>query len=228
MINIVYEDNDIIVVNKPAGLLTHKAESSPGEKTLVDFLIEHYPPIKDVGEDLSRPGIVHRLDRETSGLLVAAKTNEAFQYLKNLFQERKVEKKYYALVHGAPKERSGTIDLPLAKLEGKQTTQLEGKQQLEGKTAITEYKTTREFSDYSLLDITIKTGRTHQIRVHLKAIGHPIVCDKIYGSRKAVCPENIKRMFLHAYYLSFVTPSGNPLALEADLPEELAQGLENI
>jgi len=228
MINIVYEDNDVIVVNKPAGLLTHKADSSPGEKTLVDFLIDHYPPIKDVGEDLTRPGIVHRLDRETSGLLVAAKTNEAFQYLKNQFQERKVEKKYYALVHGIPKEKSGTIDLPIAKLEGKQTTQLKGRKELEGRPALTEYTVIREFENHSLLDVTIKTGRTHQIRVHLKAIGHPVVCDKIYSPKKAVCPESIKRMFLHAYYLSFMTPSDNPLALEADLPEELAQGLENI
>ncbi len=228
MINIVYEDKDIIVIDKPAGLLTHKAESSPGEKTLVDFLIEHYPPIKNVGEDLSRPGIVHRLDRETSGLIITAKNNDAFKYLKNLFQERKIEKKYYALVHGILKNKSGVIDSPIAKLEGKQTTQLKGKKELEGKTAVTEYKVIKEFEKYSLLDVTIKTGRTHQIRIHLKSIGHPIVCDKIYGTKKTVCPDNVGRMFLHAYHLSFITPSGAPLVLESDLPKELAKGLENI
>jgi len=228
MINIVYEDEDIIVIDKPTGLLTHKAESSPDEKTLVDLLIEHYPPIKSVGEDLSRPGIVHRLDRETSGLIIAAKNNDAFEYLKSLFQERKIEKKYYALVYGVLKNKSGVIDSPIAKLEGKQTTQLKGKKELKGKTAITEYKVIKEFEEYSLLDVTIKTGRTHQIRIHLKSIGHPIVCDKIYGTKKAVCPDNLGRMFLHAYYLNFITPSGAPLVLESDLPKELAEGLENI
>ncbi len=227
-LNIVYENDDILVINKPAGLLVHAAASSPEEKTLVDLLKEYYPPIKDVGEDLSRPGIVHRLDRDTSGLIVAAKNNKAFKYLKNLFQERRIEKKYYALVHGILKEKSGIIDLPIAKLEGKQTTQLKGRKDLEGKEAITEYEVTREFEKYSLLDITIKTGRTHQIRIHLKSIGHPIVCDKLYSPQKSVCPEEIRRMFLHSYYLSFVTPSGDPLALESDLPEELAKGLEII
>lgn len=228
MIDIVYEDSDIIVIDKPAGLLTHKAESSPGEKTLVDFLIKHYPLIKNVGENLSRPGIVHRLDRETSGLIVAAKNNETFHYLKKLFQDRKIEKRYYALVYGILKEKTGTIDLPLAKLEGKQTAKLKGKKKLEGKTAITQYKVIKEFEKYSLLNVVIKTGRTHQIRVHLKAIGHPVVCDKIYAPKKAICPESIGRLFLHAYYISFITPAGNPLTLESDLPEELARGLENI
>ena len=217
-----------MIINKPAGLLTHPSKPDVKEFSLIDLLTKYYPPIKDVGEDLSRPGIVHRLDRDTSGLMVVAKNNEAFGYLKNLFKDRKIRKKYYALVYGILKEKSGIIESQIGKLGGKQTTRLEGKKEVSGKPAISEYKVVTEFNEYSLLDVTIKTGRTHQIRVHLKSIGHPVVCDSLYKTKTQQCPEQIGRMFLHAYYLSFITPSGDPIALESDLPEDLSRGLESI
>jgi len=227
-LNIIYEDKDFLIINKQAGLLTHPTKPEIEEFSLVDLLIKHYPPIKDVGEDLSRPGIVHRLDRDTSGLMIVSKNNEAFIYLKNLFKDREIEKRYYALVYGRLKEKSGIIESPIGKLGGKQTTRLDGKKEVSGKPAISEYKVVKEFNEYSLLDITIKTGRTHQIRIHLKSIGHPVVCDNLYKTKTQQCPEQFGRMFLHAYYLSFITPSGDPITLESDLPEDLSGGLEII
>lgn len=240
-ISIVYEDNDIVVINKPAGLLTHPINRTDTSESVVSWVLEKYPEIKNVtdkhGETLGqwvdlRPGIVHRLDRETSGLMIIAKTQTAFDYLKNQFQERKIKKTYLALVSDKLKEKSGRIELPLGKIGTKQSTQIHGKRDLKEKAAITEYKVVATYklpaTSYQLLEVSPLTGRTHQIRAHLKSIGHPIVCDPIYGGKSPVCPSELGRLFLHAQKLSFTTPSGQALTLETDLPQELAGFLENL
>ena len=251
---IVYEDSDVLIIDKPSGLLTHPVRSSraggpegtrdfiasatsngthPKNKndqseSVVGWLLKNYPEIAKVGENPMRPGIVHRLDKETSGLLVIAKNQKSFDYLKKLFQERKIKKTYIALVYGKPENQRGVIETPLGKLGTKQTTRIRGKHQLKERAAITEYEVLKEYADYSLLEAMPRTGRTHQIRAHLKSIGHPIVCDPIYSGKKLACPPELGRLFLHAQKLSFTTPSGQALTAEADLPPELAGFLEKL
>ncbi len=218
---IVYEDQDLIVINKPSGLIVHPANQNDKSESVVSWLIEKYPDIGNVGEDPSRPGIVHRLDKETSGLMLIAKNNDAFFYLKNLFQEHKIKKHYLALVYGRPKEPKGIIDAPLGKIGAKQTTQIIGTRTLKERNAITEYKTLQNFKDFTLLEVMPKTGRTHQIRVHLKSIGVPIAGDKLYSPKKRITHSEPSRLFLHAFKLEFLTPDQKSLVLEADLPEDL-------
>jgi 23S rRNA pseudouridine1911/1915/1917 synthase len=222
-IKIIYEDDDIIAVNKPAGIIVHGVVDS-----LVDWLIKKYQGIKNVGEDKSRPGIVHRLDKDTSGVLLIAKNQKTFEYLKEQFQKRKIKKKYIALVWGKLKGEKGIIDLPIGKSKSdfrkKSTRKAIGKI----REAITEYKTLQvvkssAFDNYTLVEVYPKTGRTHQIRVHFKAIGHPIVCDKLYGPKKQECPFGLSRHFLHASSLELTLPNGARIKLEADLPEDLSR-----
>jgi 23S rRNA pseudouridine1911/1915/1917 synthase len=250
-IKIVYEDNNILIIDKPSGLLTHPMNRKDESESVVSWLLKEHPEIGDVQDEYGasvgqwvdlRPGIVHRLDRETSGLMVIAKTQTAFEYLKKLFQERKIKKTYLALVHGRLKSKNGKIEMPLGKLGTRQTARIRGKHELKEKTAVTEYRVMQEYSQplltnlsydrfvnsYSLLEIMPKTGRTHQIRVHLKSIGHPVVCDPLYSGKKLVCPPKLGRLFLHAQKLSFVSPSGKALTVETDLPPELAGFLESL
>ncbi|MBI2676687.1 MAG: RluA family pseudouridine synthase [Candidatus Yanofskybacteria bacterium] len=238
-LSIVYEDKDFFILNKPSGISVHKTHSKDPNKTLADFILEKYPEIKNVGDPSTssgqktlRPGIVHRLDKETSGLMIIAKTQSAFDYLKKQFQERKIKKTYLALVYGNLKNKTGIIKLPLGKLGTKQTTRIKGKKDLKEREAITEYKVLKTYNlkliTYSLLEVYPKTGRTHQIRVHLNAIGHPVVCDSLYGGRKKICPSELGRLFLHAKKLEFVSPSGQRLSLEVDPPEELTNFLNSI
>ena len=231
---IVYEDDDILVIDKPAGLLTHRVSKEDESSTVVSWLLRHYPEIADVyshdGQDMEwesmRSGIVHRLDRETSGLMVIAKNMNSFTFLKGLFKERKIKKTYTALVYGHLKHQSGTIEVPIGKYGGKQTTRtVVGRSFLKEKPAVTDYRVLQEYVDYSLVEASPRTGRTHQIRVHLKSMGHPIVCDPLYAGKKQACPSDLGRLFLHAQKLELVTPSGESLALEIDLPTDLQQFL---
>ena len=224
----MYEDAHLVVLNKPSGISMHKTSQNDQHRTIADILVERYPSMKGVGEDPLRPGIVHRLDKETSGLVMAAKDQQTFAYLKQLFQQRKVKKEYLALVHGIPSQERGTIAVPLGKLGTKQTTQISGKRDLVERDAVTDYRVIRRFEKYALLEVSPKTGRTHQIRVHLKSIGHPLVGDTLYGPRKAQNPEGLHRLFLHAQRLEFPTPDGNALALEVDLPEDLQKTLSGL
>lgn len=221
--SIVYEDDDLLVINKPAGLLTHPKYLGDNSNSVVDWLIKKYPQVKNVGDSASwrmiRPGIVHRLDKYTSGLLVVAKTQVTFSYLKKLFQERKIKKTYIALVHGEIKDDRGIINLPLGRIGTKQTTKIHGKKELKEKEAVTKYKVAKRLNGYTLLEVSPLTGRTHQIRIHLNSIHHPVVGDNIYGVRKN--DLKINRLFLHAYRLEFLAPSGKNLLLEVDLPVEL-------
>src|SRR3989344_3262209 len=256
-IDIVYEDSNIIVINKPAGLITHQKNLMDTQPSVVDWVIENYPKLKDIGEpfiasgaEVSRAGIVHRLDKETSGLLLIAKNETAFEYMKKQFQKHAIHKHYYALVFGQPKESSGIIDAPLGRIGMKRTTQMTGKKLIDGKESITEYKTIRNFpakggsqpeadqplagaktsggNKFTLMDVSPKTGRTHQIREHLKSIGCPVAGDTIYAPKGWQQPKDLTRLFLHAYKLQFVTPDGQSLTLESDLPEDLQNILNKL
>ena len=243
--SIVYEDNNLLVLNKPFGLITHPKNKHDQSESVVSWLTLKYPGIESVGEPFiasgtptPRAGVVHRLDRDTSGLILVAKHDEAFLFLKNLFQTRKIQKYYQALVMGHLKNPRGVIDSPLGRIGLKRTTQIHGKKLIDEKEAVTEYRTLKKFSakggstsggkNYTLLEVMPKTGRTHQIRVHLNSIGHPVCGDVIYGFKKVLPPAGLKRLFLHAYKLEFTTPDGKALTIEADLPDDLQNTLNAL
>ena len=219
--NIVFEDDDLMVINKPAGIVVHP-DNKHKENTLVDYIIKDYPEINNVGE-VGRPGIVHRLDKDTSGLIIVAKNQKSYEYLVNLFKERKIEKKYFALVYGIMKELKGIISYSLEK-RGRVRAKLSST----SRPAVTRYKVAEEFKeDFSLLDVKIETGRTHQIRVHLAKIGHPVVGDQQYRFKRKK-KVDLDRQFLHAYYLKFKLPSGIEKKFEIGLPNDLENFLRSL
>lgn len=226
-IPIIYEDEHLFAVDKPAGLAVHKVSPTDPQETLADILVRGRPYLAGVGENPLRPGIVHRLDKETSGVMVVAKDQPTFEYLKNLFQTRQVKKEYVALVNGSPREPFGTIDLPLGKIGTKQTTQLKGKRELVERNAVTDYEVLTRYTGYTLVKAMPHTGRTHQIRVHLKAIGCPIVGDVLYAKGRPM-PEGLDRMFLHAQEIEFTAPDGKRLVLGAPLPPDLQKTLDML
>ncbi|RJP45812.1 RluA family pseudouridine synthase [Candidatus Parcubacteria bacterium] len=221
---VIYENEDFLAVEKPAGLLVHPATKSSRESTLVDWLIKRYPEIRDVGDDPAlRPGIVHRLDRGTSGVMVVAKTRACFEHLKSLFGTGKIMKRYIAVVHGSVRDSHGVVDRPVSLKPGTiRRTVHKGKME---KTALTEYRVLRrverEGEKYSVLEVWPRTGRTHQIRIHLKSIGHPLVGDPLYGLRGE--GGRTSRLMLHAFSLEFADRTGTRFALESSPPEEFAQ-----
>lgn len=231
----VYENQEFIVINKPAGLLTHGADHIY-EPTLVDQLLKDYPGITKVGEDPSRPGIMHRLDRLASGLLVVAKTPDSFDNLKKQFQARTIIKEYTALVYGKIDKDEGIIDFPIErsakgyKMAAKPKT-VKGEEYTNGKRAITEFRVIKQYINFTFLKLKIKTGRTHQIRAHLSAYGHPIVGDDLYSTKKTR-EQNKKldlgRFFLIADKLSFTDLGGEQHSFSIDLPEELPKFLQRI
>lgn len=222
-IEIIYEDDDILVINKPSGLTVNKAETTVNQYTLQDFLQENYP-IKESSEDdfYKRNGIVHRLDKETSGILLVAKNKQSFENLQLQFKERKVNKTYVALVHGHIDSEEGDINVPVGRLpwNRKRFGVLVG-----GKEAITHYKVLKQFSKpFTLLELAPKTGRTHQIRVHLQYFNHPIFGDLLYAGRKTSRQDRkiLERFFLHAEKISFYHPkTGKLIEFLAPLPLEL-------
>ena len=235
-LTLIYVDKDIIVLNKQAGISVHPSVNEL-DGTLVNALIARYPEIKNIGENSIRPGIIHRLDKDTSGLLVVARNQKIFEFLKTEWQSGRVVKKYLTLVWGLPKPESGKIESELARSPKdfrKRIVVRPGKKVLSGKLAITEYKVIKKFRNFSLVEVFPRTGRTHQIRVHMASIGHSVVGDKVYGhtyrqtDKSKESPEGLRRQFLHAYYLSFSLPHGKKLALEADLPDDLEQLLTKL
>lgn len=226
-LDVVYEDDDFLIINKPAGLTVHPAHDNYPEETLADLLIKKYPAIKEVGEDQQRPGIVHRLDKEVSGLMVIAKNQEAYDCLKEQFQNRTVKKYYLALVHGHLSQPNGIIDFPIDYTADSRAKMAAKPQSQGGKEALTEYEVLEEIKTYSLLKVKIKTGRTHQIRVHLNALGHPVVGDPIYCPPKMKV-KNIGRLFLHASHLAFTDLTGQELSFDSALPADLEKILEGI
>ena len=234
----IYEDNDVLVTDKPAGIVVFppvfvKATADKEEKTLIDYLLEKHSDLKNTGEK-PRYGIVHRLDKDTSGILLIAKNNKTLELLQKQFKKREVKKKYLALVIGNLKSNEGKIETLIGRnpKDGKkQKVYLPYEPKTEGKReAITEYKVIERFLDkngenFTLLEITPKTGRKHQIRTHLAYIGHPIVGDKSYGFKNQSCPKELNRHFLHASYLKIKLVTGETKEFKSKLLEDLKKVL---
>jgi 23S rRNA pseudouridine1911/1915/1917 synthase len=228
-LNIVYEDEAIIVINKPAGMVVHPAPGNP-DKTLVNALLFHCHDLSGIGGIL-RPGIVHRLDKDTSGLIVAAKSDDAHRSLSAQFEKHDVHKKYLALVWGDVKGNSGEIVLPVGRhTNNRKKMSTKSKH---GKGALTLWKVRERFGVATLLDVEIKTGRTHQIRVHLSDRGYPVVGDTVYGNSAKINTvkdpllkakiKEFNRQALHAAQLSFIHPQkGERVVFTADMPQDLA------
>ena len=202
-LEILYEDNSMLVVNKPAGMLTHPT-SLEKENTLVNALLYYTNGKLADCNGLFRPGIVHRLDRNTSGLLMAAKNNDAYNFLKSEMQQHNIEKKYYAIVSGVIKDDTGTINEPIGRHRSKPEKMAVVH---DGKPSVTHYKVMERFNNCTLVEVKLETGRTHQIRVHMAYIKHPVVNDTLYGGTKI--PVKTKEQVLQAYSLKFTSPQDN-------------------
>ncbi len=224
-IRVIHEERDFLVLDKPAGIAVHRGAGVTG-LTIADWLSRRYPEVKTVGDDPdTRPGIVHRLDKDTSGVMVVARNQKTFEALKQLFQRRQVEKTYLALVAGTPKKRSGAIDTSIGRLARSPTKRGVGGRAVRGaRPAATEYRRLERLGGWSLLEVRPKTGRMHQIRVHLKSIGHSVAGDQVYGGRRAKL-EGLDRQFLHAWRLEFSYPEGRRWQFEAALPKDLHNAL---
>ena len=239
-LDIVYEDKDLAVINKPAGMMVHAGagatEDDRNRGTLVNALLHRFRALSEVGGEL-RPGIVHRLDRNTSGLIIVAKNDVAHRKLATQFSAREVHKTYIALVHGWTKLSKGTINAPISRDEVKRTRMtVRGRG---GRPAVSHYTVRQQiesaYGKFSLVDVKIETGRTHQIRVHMSSIGHPIVGDTLYGApaelrvSKKSEPLILNRQFLHAAKLQFLHPrTGKALEFESALPADLRDFLAKI
>ncbi len=218
-LDIRYQDDDCLVINKPAGMVVHPGTGNP-DGTLVNALLYYLPDLKGVGGE-KRPGIVHRLDKYTSGLIVVAKHDRALWHLQDQFKARTVKKEYLALVHGLAQPQEAIIDAPIGR-DARQRKKMAviTARNAQSRPAQTHYITRAAYEEYSLLACHPITGRTHQIRVHLAYIGHPIVCDHVYSRRKQAF--KLGRQFLHAARLTFRRPSDNEeITLSAELPPEL-------
>ena len=219
-LTIIYEDKDLMVVDKPAGLITHPT-SGQMSHTLVNAILAHFPDLPP-GDDRLRPGIVHRLDKNTSGLMLAAKNRQTQANLKSQFKRRQVVKVYQVLVRGHLSPERGVIEAPIGRNprnRKKMAVVTEGRQ------ARTEYRVVKYLDNYTLLEVMPQTGRTHQIRVHLAAIGHPVAGDVTYGVKS----DRVPRQFVHAHRLGFKLPSsGEYVEFTAELPPDLVQALENL
>jgi len=219
-LNIVYEDDDLLVVDKPAGLTVHPAPGHPSH-TLVNAILAHYPNLSGIGSP-GRPGIVHRLDKDTSGLMVVAKNDAAQQNISAQIKARSVTKRYLVLVMGHLSPDRGIIEASIGRDPGnrKRMAVVSG-----GREARTHYRVIKYMDNYTLLEVSPETGRTHQIRVHLAAIGYPVVGDEVYGTRSPI----LRRQFLHAHHLGFRLPStGEQIELSSELPPDLEEALKHI
>ncbi|MBU0611937.1 RluA family pseudouridine synthase [Patescibacteria group bacterium] len=254
-IKVLYEDKDILAIDKPSGFMVHP-DGKTREKTITDWIIKNYPKLKGVGEpvtfneqEIDRPGIVHRLDKETSGVLIVVKTKEAFAYFKKQFMDREIKKTYIAIVSGWLKNDTGTINKSIGRSPSDFRRRLAGRgARGEMREAITEYKVLKRFkvpcaqnffscalprvrggtlgdknfvhtAPFTYLEIKPKTGRTHQIRVHMKFLNHPIVCDSLYNP-KGLCPKTLNRLALHAKSIEFKNLKGKIIKVESPVPEE--------
>jgi 23S rRNA pseudouridine1911/1915/1917 synthase len=238
-LDVVYEDDDLAVINKPAGMKVHAgAEASDADRnrgTLVNALLHRFGPLSEVNGDL-RPGIVHRLDKETSGLIVVAKNDASHRKLAAQFAARRVKKTYIALVHGGPKNNQGTITTAISRDAIRRTRMTTRGSR--GREAITHYSVQQrldsDYGKFTLLEVKIDTGRTHQIRVHLASLGHPIVGDALYGAPREISSKSAARLFLprnflHAAELQFEHPTtGKSLSFERSIPDALREFLKKL
>lgn len=231
LLAIVAETPDYIVINKQAGVVMHPAFGVT-EPTLADALVGAYPELAHVGDDALRPGLVHRIDRDVSGVLVIARTQDMFEHLKAQFQNRIIEKEYIALVHGDIAE-DGFVDTPIGRSKTKSgkmaahPSREDAEEATDDKTALTEYTVLEHGMHYTLLRVRIHTGRTHQIRVHLTSIGHPIAGDVLYHVKRFKL-RHMGRLFLHSALLKFFDLEGKQQTFEAPLPKELESVLESM
>ena len=220
-LDILFEDDDLLVVNKPAGMPVHPGPGHSG-KTLVNALLAHCPDLPGIG-GVQRPGIVHRLDKDTSGLMVVAKTERAHAGLSAAFKDREMHKTYVALVEGRMQPPSAMIDAPIGRdANNRRRMMIDG---LAAREAQTSYRTLANYDGMALVEATLHTGRTHQIRVHFASMKHPLVGDVLYGKASQLVP----RQFLHAQRLAFKHPvDGRELSFEAPLPDDLASALKRL
>lgn len=225
-LDVLYEDDGIVVLNKPAGMVVHPAPGHPGG-TLVNALLHHAPEISVSGS--TRPGIVHRLDKDTSGVMVVAKTDRASHSLVDQWGQGKVRKRYLALVAGVVAEEEAIVDVPIAR---HRTDRKRMGVDRDGKSAVTQLSVIERFGETSLLDIDLRTGRTHQIRVHMAYIRHPIIGDKVYGgatSARLAHEFQARRQMLHAATLGFAIPdSGESMEFEAPMPADMERVLNRL
>ena len=239
-IKILYGDSNILAINKPSGVFVHP-DGKTKEKTITDWVLKNYPKLKGVGEPITfneqkidRPGIMHRLDKETSGVLLLAKNKKAHEFLKNQFKNREVKKIYNAIVSGWVKNDHGIINKPIGRSPSDFRRRLSGRgARGELREAITEYKVLKRFSaqggsasggeapsnKFTFLEIKPKTGRTHQIRVHMKFLNYPVACDSLYNP-KGFCPAELGRLALHAKSIEFKNLKGETIKVESPLPKE--------
>ena len=217
---VVYEDKDILVIDKPAGILVHNGTTTTSKTaaTVASFMRS-----RTTDADPDRPGIVHRLDRDTSGLLILAKSAQAKDYMQTEFRTRKIHKTYRLLVIGRPEPSAAEIHLPTGRHPG---SPLKRSVVTSGRPAVTRYETLANFHGYSLIEAKPETGRTHQLRVHFAAIGHPVAGDTTYGPARR--PLHLKRQFLHASELKFIAPSGRDIHLTSSLPDDLKTALADL
>jgi 23S rRNA pseudouridine1911/1915/1917 synthase len=225
-LKILYQDDDVIAVDKPAGMVVH-AGAGRHAGTLVNALLHHFGSLaKGGGEE--RPGIVHRLDRFTSGVLLVARTDAAHRGLAEQFAARTMEKVYLALVHGRLRQDQGRIEKPISRDPARRIRMTARRG--EGRPAITEYRVLRRFEGFTYLEVRIKTGRTHQIRAHFASIGHPVAGDRLYGApAEAPGQPALERTFLHAHRIRFAQPAtGAQITVESPLPPELEAWMKNL
>lgn len=238
-LTILYEDADIVVVAKPAGLITH-SDGRTKEPSVAEWALARYPELKSVGEPwvspqgetILRPGIVHRLDRGTSGVMILAKTSDAYFFLKKQFGDRTTEKRYRALVYGHPTEDAGVIEAEIVRIRSMPPRWgvARASESRKHRAAITAWQVLARSTDavsgekVAYLDVSPKTGRTHQIRVHLKHFSHPVICDPLY-SKGRPCLLGFSRPALHAFSLAITLPSGERRTFEAPLPEDFTSAL---
>ena len=235
-LSVLYEDADVLVIDKPAGLIVH-SDGRTDEPSVAAWVLAQYPQMAEVGEPwtspqgetIARPGIVHRLDRDTSGVMILAKTPEAYAFLKEQFQSRTTEKTYRAFVYGYPRADCGTIEAEIVRIRAvppRWGVALAG-EETKHRAAVTDWRVLARGVDdeqsekVAYLEARPKTGRTHQIRVHLKHLGHPVICDKLYAKGKP-CLLGFSRQALHAFSLLIMLPSGERRAFEAPLPGDFA------
>lgn len=230
-IKVIYQDKNIIAIDKPAGIKVHPS-SFAEEDTLVNFLVAKFPEIENINDgslgSALRPGIVHRLDKDTSGVMVVARNQKTFDELKKLFHDRQIEKKYLALVHGKVENRKGLIEKPLARSANYKKQIVAGKKtKTKVRVAVTEYAVRREYAEFSLMEVVPRTGRTHQIRIHLASLGHPVAGDVKYALKKFTRAKKIARQLLHAQQLKFELGS-KKYSLLCELPEDFSAALASI
>lgn len=241
-IEVLYEDEDLLAINKPAGLIMH-SDGRTEEPSVAEWMLAHYPQSKDVGEPwvspqgavIGRPGIVHRLDRGTSGVVVLAKSQVAYEFLKAQFQARTAEKVYRALVYGQPGPDQGVIEAEIVRIRSSPPRWgiARAGEKRTHRAAITLWQVLSRATDpesgerVSYLEARPKTGRTHQIRVHLKHLGYPVICDPLYAKGRP-CILGFARQALHAYALSITLPSGERRTFEAPLPPDFTHALERL